>query len=194
MRWVESWSKHTLPIVLGLTGLSSLYAKKLKPVSWSLQTDQGMVAPGSSVVLRLHAQIDDGYHLYSFTTPARGPIKTTVSLEPSPDIKGIWIYQRDPDRHLDPNLNVPVETFTNSVDFLLRIAIASGAARGEKVVTARVRYQACSNEICLPPATRIATTSIEIGHGKAAPIARIPLGYHLVDSSTSSGTPRPPST
>ena len=98
---------------------SPLYARNLDPVKWSLNAQHEKLAPGSAVVLRLHAQIADDYHLYSFTTPAGGPIKTTASLHANPDIKNLRVYQPKPDRHQDPTLNVPVETFQSSVDFLV---------------------------------------------------------------------------
>jgi len=84
---------------------SQLYARNLDPVKWSLHTQQEKLAPGSAVVLRLHAQIADGYHLYSFTTPAGGPIKTTASLHANPAIKDLRVYQPKPDQHQDPTLN-----------------------------------------------------------------------------------------
>ena len=71
-----------------IAAIGPLYANRLNPVSWSFQAEQEKVAPGSTVMLRLHAQIADGYHLYSFTTPDGGPIKTRAWLQTSPDIKG----------------------------------------------------------------------------------------------------------
>jgi thiol:disulfide interchange protein DsbD len=159
---------------------SSLYAINLNPVQWSLHAEQEKVPPGSTVVLRLHAQIAEGYHLYSFTTPPGGPIKTTVSLHTDPDIRDLHVYQPKPDRHQDPTLNVPVETF-QSVDFLVSGELAKSARA--TTVTASVRYQACSDEICLPPVTKTATTSILVQPGAAAAKASIPNGYQLVGGS-----------
>ena len=134
--------------------ISPLYATNLNPVAWSLHAEQKKVAPGSAIALRLHAQIADGYHLYSFTTPAGGPIKTTASLHANPEIKDLRVYQPKPDRHQDPTLNVPVETFQSGVDFLLSGELPKNATPGDTIVTGSVRYQACSNEICLPPVRR----------------------------------------
>ena len=160
-----------------------LYGRNLNPVEWSLQAAQGKVRPGSTVLLRLHAQIADGYHLYSFTTPAGGPIKTTASLHANPDIKDLRVYQPKPDRHQDPTFNVPVETFQSGVDFLVSGELPKTAAPGDTIVTASVRYQACSNEICLPPVTKAATTSITVQPGAVVAKASIPSGYESVGGS-----------
>jgi thiol:disulfide interchange protein len=177
-------------LVFFVAAIGPLYASRLNPVSWSLEAEQQEVSPGSTVMLRLHAQIADGYRLYSFTTPSGGPIKTRAWLQSSPDIKGVRVYQPNPDRHQDPNLNVPVETFKSGVDFLLPIALANNASAGDKVVTASVRYQACSDQICLPPVTKMAATSIRVEPGAEAATVSIPSGYQLVGGSGSAATTR----
>jgi Disulphide bond corrector protein DsbC len=170
-------------LVLCIATMSPLWASRLNPVSWSLQAQREVVAPGATVVLRLHAQIEDGYHLYSFTTPAGGPIRTTASLQSNSAIGMFRVYQPAPDRHRDPNLNVPVETFHRGVDFLLRATIANDAAAGDRIMTARVRYQACSNEICLAPAIRVVSATIRVEPGVVTPMNQIPSGYQLVKGS-----------
>ncbi|HTU48659.1 MAG TPA: protein-disulfide reductase DsbD N-terminal domain-containing protein [Bryobacteraceae bacterium] len=177
-------------LVFFVAAIGPLYASRLNPVSWSLEAEQQEVSPGSTVMLRLHAQIADGYHLYSFTTPSGGPIKTGAWLPSSPDIKGVRVYQPNPDRHQDPNLNVPVETFRSGVDFLLSLALANNASAGDKVVTASVRYQACSDQICLPPVTKMAATSIRVEPGAEAATVSIPSDYQLVGGSGSDATTR----
>jgi hypothetical protein len=183
MRQVRRLSVRTALAVLSLAGMAPLHASRLDPVTWSLEAQQTQAAPGSTVMLRLHAQIAGGYHLYSFTTPVGGPIKTRASLEFSPDIKAIQIYQPAPDHHEDQNLHAPVETFQGGVDFLLRTTLADSARAGAKFVTATVRYQACSNQICLAPVTKVATASISVQPGAATVKVSIPTGYQLVDES-----------
>src|ERR1700752_475543 len=136
MRRVRKVSAKTTLLLFCIATMAPLYASRLNPVSWSLQAEQEKVASGSTVILRLHAQIADGYHLYSFTTPGGGPIKTRAWLQSGPDIKGFRIYQPKPDRHQDPNLNVSVETFKSGTDFLLLTALANNASTGDKILTA----------------------------------------------------------
>lgn len=183
MRQVRRLSVRTGLAVLWLAGLAPLHASRRDPVTWSLQAEQTEATPGSTVMLRLHAQIAGGYHLYSFTTPVGGPRKTRASLEFSPDVKAIQIYQPAPDHHEDPNLHVPVETFQGGVEFLLRATLADSARAGAKFVTASVRYQACSNQICLAPVTKVATASIRVQPGAPRVKVSIPTGYQLVDES-----------
>jgi hypothetical protein len=166
----------------GLTG-SQLHARNLDPVKWSLHPQQEKLAPGSAVVLRLHAKIADGFHLYSFTTPGGGPLKTVASLQANSNVKNLLIYQPKPDRHTDPTFNVPVETFQGSVDFLVTGELRRNAPPGDTIVQASIRYQACSDQVCLPPVTKIAVVSIGVENGAVAAKASIPNGYLLVGGS-----------
>jgi thiol:disulfide interchange protein DsbD len=138
----------------------------------------------------LHAAIADGYHLYSFTTPAGGPIKTTASFHSNSDIKDLRVYQPRPDRHQDPTLNVPVETFQSGVDFLVSGELPKDATPGDEIVTASVRYQACSDQICLPPVTKTAKSTITVQPGAVVAKASIPGGYQLVSGSEPTLTTR----
>jgi thiol:disulfide interchange protein len=190
MRRLQKLSLIARVLLFCAMPLGQLYASRLNPVSWSLQADQQKVAPGSTILLRLRAQIADGYHLYSFTTPSGGPIKTTASLQSGPPVKDFRVYQPKPERYLDPNLNVPVETFKGSIDFLLSAKLADDASTGNTIVTASVRYQACSDQICLPPATKTAATSIRVEPGAPAPTVSIPSAYQLVGGSGSAATTR----
>src|SRR6266851_4304905 len=166
------WS---LVLLLGLFAADS-YAKKLGPVEWSLSTDAASVAPGSAVLLRLKAMIAPGFHLYSLTTPQGGPIATTIRIT-SPEIAGVSIYEPKPERHTDPSFNIPVETYSGEVDFLISATLKKDAAEGPLMLDATVRYQACSDRICLPPVERLAVSTISIQKSAGATNIRIPKEY-----------------
>ena len=68
-------------VVLALFPVSgSARAEKLDPAKWSLELHPAAAAPGSKVVAGLAAKIEPGWHLYSLTTPAGGPIATTIRI------------------------------------------------------------------------------------------------------------------
>ena len=163
-----------------LVAVGPLSAVNLNPVTWSLQPEQAKTTPGSAIQLRLHAHIAEGFHLYSFTTPAGAAVKTTASLQVDAELSSVRVYQPRPDRSLDPNSRRPIETFKTAVDFLLPVVLAANARPGKKTITARIRYQACSSEICLPPVIRMATTVVQVEPGPVTARSSIPQGYLLV--------------
>ena len=165
--------------LFGWLAVSQLSATRLNPVSWRAEPAFGATASaGSTVRLQLRAKVESGYHLYSFTTPRGGPMRTTVSAKINDANTEVKIFQGEPNRHMDAALGVPVETFEGEVEFPVLVVLPVKAKEAVNVVLA-VRYQACSDEICLAPVTREVNTRITIKGGKAM-TAEVPAGYRLV--------------
>jgi thiol:disulfide interchange protein len=168
-----------LLVPLALLTLGLRLSAKEDPVQWSLAVAQGstQIAPGGSASLELKAVIQDGWHLYSPTTPAGGPIVTKIRVDDSPAISSWQIFRPQPVRKLDPNFNIDTETYTGQAVFLVDVTAAKSAT-GMLPVAVSVRYQACSDVKCLPPVKKTVTTQITTAPG-AAPVAAltVPDGY-----------------
>src|ERR1700719_4597664 len=78
------------------------YGPKLDPGPRTLSSSVTQAPAGSTVPLHLNAKIDEGWHLYSLTTPAGGPIRTTAELAENPAVEHATIYQPPPVRKVDP--------------------------------------------------------------------------------------------
>lgn len=139
-----------------LLGALCVYGQKLDPVQWTLTSEVTKAPPGSSVVLHLKAKFDEGWHLYSLTTPQGGPIPTTATLSDNPAVAGAKFYQPPPERQFDKNFNLDTETFEKEVDLPV-VATLANTANGTIEIAAQVRYQACNDRQCLPPKKKTAT-------------------------------------
>ena len=168
-----------------LMGAAPGHGPKLNPVAWSLSASPGSFAPGSTVVLHLHAQVADDYHLYSLTTPPGGPIKTIIGLTGEPGLDQVRVFQPTPKRYNDPVLGIPVETFSGTVDFPIELHLQKSLAAGSRTVTVHTRYQSCSSEICLPPVDRTAEAAITVAAGPARTKEAIPPTFQLVAGAKS---------
>ena len=146
-----------------------LYGQKLDPIQWTLSSDVTKAPPGASVPLHLKAVFQEGWHLYSLTTPAGGPIPTTAALADNPAIVNSKLYQPPPARQFDKNFKLDTETFEKQVDF--PVIVQLGAKPGLAEITANVRYQACNDRQCLPPRKKTAVFSLTIDPTAAAPAA-----------------------
>src|SRR5713226_8416553 len=107
---VRIWRLGVL-LTSGFCLLTPLPAQKLDPVQWTLSSDAGKAPSGSTVPLHLTAKLDEGWHLYSLTTPKGGPIPTTAGLADNPAVESLKLFQPKPVRKLDPNFNLDTETF-----------------------------------------------------------------------------------
>jgi thiol:disulfide interchange protein DsbD len=156
----------SLPVA-ALATLATLFtgvpatAQKLDPVHWTLTADNTRTPAGSSVVLHLKAQFDEGWHLYSLTTPKGGPIATTAALADNPAVQSFKLYQPPPFRKFDPNFKLDTETFDKEVDFPI-VTTLSDKAKGAIELEADFRYQACNDRQCLPPRKKTATIMLTV--------------------------------
>jgi thiol:disulfide interchange protein DsbD len=152
-------------------------AQRLDPIQWTLTSDVAKAPAGSSVPLRLKATFQEGWHLYSLTTPKGGPIPTTASLADNPAVAGSRLYQPPPIRQLDKNFNLDTETFEKEVSLPLIVSLAKDA-KGAVERTANVRYQACNDRQCLPPRKKTASVTLNIDSAAAAPaVFLVPTDY-----------------
>src|SRR5712692_7665319 len=139
----------TLALVL-LATTAAANAQKLDPIQWTLTSDVTRAPAGSSVPLHLKATFQEGWHLYSLTTPQGGPIPTTAALAENPAVSSSKLYQPPPIRQFDKNFNLYTETFEKTVDLPIAVEMTKDA-KGALELTSNVRYQACNDRQCLPP-------------------------------------------
>ena len=160
-----------------LVAIAAANAQKLDPIQWTLTSDITKAPAGSSVPLHLKATFQEGWHLYSLTTPQGGPIPTTAALAENAAVKSAKLYQPPPHRQFDKNFNLDTETFEKQVDLPLTANLAPDA-KGSVELTANVRYQACNDRQCLPPRKKTAAFTVLVDPAAAAPAAFVvPAGY-----------------
>ncbi len=198
MHWLwirSSFARRLGPGVLiaALVWPFLLGAQRLDPVKWALSVEPPSVPPGGSFLAHLTATIEPGWHLYSLSTPAGGPIPTTLRLADNPAVARYRIFQPPPKRTFDPNFKLDVEAYENRVEFLLEVQLRSDAPRGPLEVAAQARYQACDAKQCLLPVRRTATATVRVDPSAPVPRIAIPPGYVLFEPSrpTSASTPAP---
>lgn len=173
--------KTVLLVLCLLPGLSPQEALgALQPVKWSVDSSTPSARPGSEIAIKIRASIDEGWHLYSMTTPAGGPIPTTIRFAENPVIAGYKIYQPTPNRIFDPNFQLETETFEHEVVFLATVRVAENAPIGTHELQLQIRNQSCDERQCLPP--RRTTISIQLNVDSSASPSQaitIPAGYQL---------------
>jgi thiol:disulfide interchange protein DsbD len=159
-------------------------------VQWSLSLEPAAAAPGSSVLARLEARIDPGWHVYSMTSA--GAIPTTIKLAANAAIEKVRVFQAPPKKAYDPNFQLDTETYEDSAVFLLELQLKRDAAAGTSDVSAEVRYQTCNDKVCIPPRRRTASATLTIDPAVRTPASAIPAGYAEVSGADPQVRGRPP--
>jgi thiol:disulfide interchange protein DsbD len=172
----------TTLLIVGLAVSSQAQVKRQDPVQWTLTVAPATVAPGAKAAAKFKAAIEDGWHLYSPTT-GPGPIPTQIKLLPNAAVsEDARLYQPKPDRKFDPNFNSDSLTFEHEAEFWFFVDVPANTKAGETELTAEVRYQVCSDRVCLRPVKKTVTARLAINlTAKAAP-PTLPAGYTEVPS------------
>lgn len=119
--------------------------------------------------------------MYSPTTPkpgpTGGPIPTTIEIEENAAVAAATLYYPAPERKFDPNFNLDTETYEKQVKFYFKVDLAKDSAAGKAEITAKMRYQLCTDTECLPPRRVTAAAELMIDRAAAAGGAAVPAGW-----------------
>jgi hypothetical protein len=115
-----------------------------------LYPEQVTVPAGKATTVTLHFRIAPGLHINSHTPSEEEFIPTTFSI---PEVSGVRLdgasYPPGTDFRLPLDPNTKLSVYTGEFTIQVRI-VATG---GDHLVEARLRYQACDNNACMPPNT-----------------------------------------
>jgi DsbC/DsbD-like thiol-disulfide interchange protein len=135
-----------------------------RPVAWSVKPNSAELNPDgtlSSVILQ--ATINPGWHVYSLTQQSGGPVAMKVHLDPSPPFSlSPPIDAPKPERSFDQNFGIETETYSGTPEFRIPVEVGEGVDPAGGVVTVRVRYQACTDKVCLPAKTETLTQPLQV--------------------------------
>lgn len=135
------------------------------PIKWSITSEQAGKAlkAGAAFKAELVAEIAEGWHLYAMEQPNEGPRPTRITL-PSGQVFALdgEIDAPGPVRTMDPNFGFETDYYEGSAAFTLPLRALETASAGRHRLAVQVRFQTCTQEICLPPKTQKLELEFEI--------------------------------
>ena len=141
-----------------------LAAAPADPVAWKLNPPAAPVKPGTRFTVKLLAEVQDGWHLYSLKPMAEGPIPTRIWVaEGQPFALAGAIQAPDPQVMQDSSFGMEVELYEGEAVFTLPVRVATGASLGAQMLVVSASYQSCNNKLCLPPKTVKVEVPVTIG-------------------------------
>ena len=118
---------------------------------------------GSKTEITLHVRLKDGYHVNS--NHPSDEYLIPLRLAWTPDAK-IWsisgVFYPKPSMEKYSFSETPLSVFTGNFDIRSELTIQSDAPLGQNAVSAKLRYQACTDRMCLPPKTVDVTVPADI--------------------------------
>jgi DsbC/DsbD-like thiol-disulfide interchange protein len=108
---------------------------------------------GGNATLELSAGIREGWHVYALTQPQGGPTALRLALDENGVARVAGAPSASvPERRQDPSFDLETQFYTRSFTVRLPVQVTYSAAGGRSIPVS-VRFQACSERVCLPPQT-----------------------------------------
>ena len=128
-----------------------------------------------SLQLVVKAQIESGWHIYSLTQAAGGPVPTKITLEPSDQFKLTGEFESSTPPHIsvEPAVfaDLPIESHEEHVEFRAPLQVAPGVDPSSISISGKLLAQACNDRGCLPPTNYPFTAQLAAATG--APTANM---------------------
>ncbi|MFZ3331910.1 MAG: protein-disulfide reductase DsbD domain-containing protein [Candidatus Acidiferrales bacterium] len=122
------------------------------------------VPRGKEFQVAVVAEIRSGYHVNSHKPSDEYLIATTLTPQLPEGFKLVdTIYPAGRQQKFSFSPDKPLDVYTGSVTFKLRLVAEAGAAIGAVKIPAILRYQACNDTTCLPPVKIPVELNVNVG-------------------------------
>jgi hypothetical protein len=127
------------------------------------------VARGMAFQVAVVLKIRPGFHINAREVSAEYLIPTELRTEvPSGFKMADVIYPKGTLQTFLFSKDKPLNVYTDSVTVRLPLTALANAPLGAQHLTMKLRYQACSTEICLPPVTKDVDATLNVVAGQGA--------------------------
>lgn len=110
--------------------------------------------------MHLTAVLDAGWHIYSQTTPAGGPIPTKINFATNPlvTIQGTAKEVGKLEKKHEEIFGVDVKQFSGNVDF---VQVVKLKGKVKTNLNGSIQFMTCNDRECLPPVTQKFSVAIQ---------------------------------
>lgn len=169
LRWRTAIGIVAVSVVFGWAFHARAQEAAPQPVQWSAKfaSPASALHPGAKVTLNLTANISSGWHVYAVSQPPDSPVIATDISVPAGQPLALSgdVGAPQPISRMDPTIGKQTDFYENSAMFTLPLKVKMKARAGKHSFEVDVRFQACSNRLCLPPRTEKIETPISIAPG-----------------------------
>jgi DsbC/DsbD-like thiol-disulfide interchange protein len=149
--------KKSLLFLAGLFLAAVCFAQEQDPVTWNFIAKK---INATTYEVRLSAKLANGWHTYSQSTPAGGPVPTEIVFTKNPlvTLSGPVKETGKLEQHFEPLFGVDVKQYSGQVHFVQTITVKQGV---KTAVKGSVEYMVCNDHECLPPVNKSFTISLK---------------------------------
>lgn len=139
----------------------------VKPAAWP---SFDPAARGKQMEIAVVMKIKEGFHVNARETTFDYLIPTDLKAEPPVGFKlGAVKYPKGALQKFNFAKDQALNVYSDTVILLLPVTVEANAPLGEQRIPLKLRYQACNNEVCLPPVTLPVDAVIHVSSGESHP-------------------------
>ncbi|MEW6207459.1 MAG: cytochrome c biogenesis protein CcdA [Acidobacteriota bacterium] len=171
-----------LALVAALAATVSVFGQN--PIRWSIKPPavKGPLKPGDKFSVKLVAEIDAGWHLYSPSQMEGGPVPTRITLASNQPFRLAGkVASPAPLVAHDPNFDIDTEFYDGSATFTIPVRVNADAASGKTKLQVSASFQSCNDQFCLPPRTVKLEVPLEIAASEENPESQSAAQNHAGD-------------
>lgn len=169
LRWRVAMALIAVSAIFGWAFPVHAQESAPQPVQWSAKFASSAAAlrPGAKVTLNLTANIESGWHVYAVSQPPDSPVIATDISVPAGQPLALSgdVAAPQPISRMDPTIGKQTDFYEKSASFTLPLKVEKKAHAGKHSFEVDVRFQACSDRLCLPPRTEKIETPVSIVSG-----------------------------
>ncbi|MEO6868099.1 MAG: protein-disulfide reductase DsbD domain-containing protein [Ginsengibacter sp.] len=127
------------------------------PVEWTATAKK---ISDKTYEIHLTAEIKDGWHIYSQTTPDGGPIPTSITFTKNPLVinSGIPKEKGKLEKRYESLFGVDVKQYSDKVEFVQVVKLKANVKTNLGIA---VEFMVCNDKQCLPPSTKKFTVALK---------------------------------
>jgi thioredoxin:protein disulfide reductase len=128
------------------------------------------IGRGQQLDIAVVMKIKDGFHVNARETTFDYLIPTDLKAEPIEGFKlGAVKYPKGTLHKFSFAKDQALNVYTDTVVLFVPVAVDASAPLGEQHLALKLRYQACNNEVCLPPVTLPVDAVIRVSSRESRP-------------------------
>ena len=132
-------------------------------VASSAYTSYEPVAPGKEFQIAVVLKIHDGYHINARKTTLEYLIPTDLKVDAPAGFKASEVnYPEGTLKSFAFSKDEKLNVYTGTVTLYLKVTPPADAALGAQHIPLKLRYQACSDSVCLPPVRQDVDTTFTV--------------------------------
>jgi DsbC/DsbD-like thiol-disulfide interchange protein len=115
--------------------------------------DDFSVSPGESKDAEIRITVTDGFHVQANPAANKFLIPLTVKLDSENDLEVGEVHYPPGEPYRLKGADQELLTYEDTFTVTVSIRASGSAKEGISKASGRIRYQACDDRVCLPPAT-----------------------------------------